>query len=184
MRYITKTAAWAVAAVLCAATAGGCSDDKGSSSSSSSSAEDSSDKPSRTVKLRSGPLGKILVDGKGRTLYLFEKEKTRKSRCSGGCADAWPPLVVSGKPRGSKGVKADLLGTTGRHGGDKQVTYHGHPLYRYARDHKADETNGQRLDQFGAKWYALDADGDKITRKPGKSKKKRPDKPEDTTGGY
>ncbi len=44
---------------------------------------------------RSG-LGRILVDGRGRTLYLFEKDMRGKSVCAGQCAGFWPPLIASG----------------------------------------------------------------------------------------
>src|ERR1043166_6054437 len=86
------------------------------------------------VKVRSTSLGKIVVDAQGRTLYLFEKDKNHRSACSGQCAKFWPPLITSGKPRASAGVKASLLGTTKRSDGRMQVTYAGHPLYRYLED--------------------------------------------------
>ena len=55
------------------------------------------------------------------------------------------------------------LGTTARAGdGGTQVTYHGHPLYYYVGDSEPGDTNGQGLDQFGAKWYVVGAGGDKI----------------------
>src|SRR5690348_16844997 len=67
-----------------------------------------------TVKTRHGKLGTFLVDGKGRTLYLFEKDKTKKSTCSGACAAAWPPLTTTGHPKAAGGAKASLLGTSKR----------------------------------------------------------------------
>src|SRR5512143_3837467 len=51
-----------------------------------------------TVAVASSGLGRILVDGRGRTLYLFEKDTRGKSACSGKCAGFWPPLITSGKP--------------------------------------------------------------------------------------
>jgi predicted lipoprotein with Yx(FWY)xxD motif len=103
----------------------------------------------------SGELGKILVDSKGRTLYLFEKDTGPKSTCSGACAAAWPPFTTSGKPKAGAGVKASMLGTTARSDGTREVTYNGHPLYYYAGDQAPGDTNGQNLDQFGAEWYVL-----------------------------
>ena len=114
------------------------------------------------VNLRSTSLGKILVDSQGRSLYLFEKDTGPKSTCSGACAAAWPPFTTSGKPQAGSGVKAALLGTTTRSDGKDEVTYNGHPLYYYAGDQKAGDTNGQDLNQFGASWYVVSPAGNKI----------------------
>jgi predicted lipoprotein with Yx(FWY)xxD motif len=82
-----------------------------------------------TVDVATRRLGKILVDSHGRTLYLFRKDSSGKSRCSGACAAAWPPLLAHGKPGAGRDAKASLIGTTRRSNGTSQVTYHGHPLY-------------------------------------------------------
>jgi predicted lipoprotein with Yx(FWY)xxD motif len=108
-------------------------------------------------------LGRILVDSRGRTLYLFEKDRNGKSACSGQCAAFWPPLITSGKPRVSKGAKASLIGMTRRADGRMQVTYNQHPLYTFAKDKKAGQTNGEGLNAFGAKWYVVSPAGRKIS---------------------
>jgi predicted lipoprotein with Yx(FWY)xxD motif len=115
-----------------------------------------------TVNVRSTSLGKILVDSSGRSLYLFEKDTGSKSTCFGACATAWPPFRTNGKPMASTGVTAALLGTTTRSDGNPEVTYNGHPLYSYAGDQKAGDTNGQALNQFGAPWYVVSPAGKKI----------------------
>jgi predicted lipoprotein with Yx(FWY)xxD motif len=107
-------------------------------------------------------LGRILVDGGGRTLYLFEKDKRGKSVCTGQCAGFWPPLIASGRPLATAGAKASLLGTTKRADGRTQVTYNHHPLYTFVKDMKKGQTNGEALDVFGAKWYALSPAGAKV----------------------
>jgi predicted lipoprotein with Yx(FWY)xxD motif len=61
------------------------------------------------VALGRSPLGRILVDARGRTLYLFEKDKRGRSSCSGACAAYWPPLLTNGKPVAANGVKASPL---------------------------------------------------------------------------
>lgn len=155
----------AVTAGLLAAVLGGCSDDGGSSSASATPSATGS-QASGTVAAASGPLGTILVDGQGRTLYLWEADTTSESTCDGDCATSWPPVTVSGKPVAGKGVKAALLGTTTRDDGREEVTYNGHPLYRYAGDTVAGDTNGQGSHGFGAFWYVLDAAGNKITKTP------------------
>ena len=115
-----------------------------------------------TVSLRKLNVGNALVDGQGRTLYLFEADKGAMSTCNGGCASIWPPATTSGKPKAGPGVDAAKLGTTKRSDGTLEVTYNGHPLYRYAPDTKPGEDTGQGLNQFGAKWYVLAASGSKI----------------------
>jgi predicted lipoprotein with Yx(FWY)xxD motif len=114
------------------------------------------------VSVASSSLGKIIVDSRGRTLYLFEKDTRGHSACSGTCAMYWPPLITRGKPVAGHGLKKSLLGTIRRANGARQVTYAGHPLYRYVLDTKPGETNGEGLQDFGAGWDALSAAGKKI----------------------
>jgi predicted lipoprotein with Yx(FWY)xxD motif len=116
------------------------------------------------VALAGSALGKILVDGKGRTLYLFEADKGAVSMCSGACATAWPPLTTSGQTIAGSGVSVSKLGTTKRADGTTEVTYNGHPLYTFAGDRAPGQTVGQGSDGFGAEWYVLSAGGDKIER--------------------
>lgn len=112
-------------------------------------------------------LGKILVDSKGRTVYLFQKDTGSMSTCSGACATNWPPVTTTGKPSAGTGVSASMLGTTTRSDGSKQVTYNGHPLYLYTGDQSAGDTNGQGLNFFGANWYVLSPAGSTITTSSG-----------------
>jgi predicted lipoprotein with Yx(FWY)xxD motif len=117
---------------------------------------------SATIKTRHAQLGTYVVDAKGLSLYLFEKDKTKKSTCYSTCAKVWRPLVVKGTPKAGAGLKASLLSTTKRTGGAKQVTYGGHPLYYYDDDHKAGQREGQGVKEFGAKWYVVAPNGKKI----------------------
>jgi predicted lipoprotein with Yx(FWY)xxD motif len=117
-----------------------------------------------TVKVAHRALGNILVDSKGRTLYLWKKDTGRKSKCFGDCAVNWPPLRVRGRPTAGRRAHGSLLGTTRRSDGSRQVTYKGHPLYRFAGDTKAGDTNGQGLDAFGALWWVVSPSGSQITR--------------------
>ena len=111
------------------------------------------------LKTRHGKIGTFLVDGHGRTLYLFQKDKTTRSTCSGACATDWPPLLTSGKAKASGSVRKALLGTTKRSDGSTQVTYKGHPLYLFTSDTGAGQISGQRQNFFGGKWYAVSATG-------------------------
>ncbi|MEO3847981.1 hypothetical protein ABGB09_10040 [Streptomyces sp. B8F3] len=164
------------AAIVMTTTASGCSGSDSDSSASTPSAKASAKASSKasnvaqsgdkaTVKTASaGDLGTILVDEKGRTLYLFEKDTSTKSTCDGACAKAWPPLLTSGTPKTDGKAQSEMIGTSKRSDGKTQVTYNGHPLYRFEGDSKAGDTNGQGLDQFGAKWFVLDADGKEVEK--------------------
>lgn len=109
-----------------------------------------------TLKAVSSPLGTILVDQDGKTLYLFEADSTNKSNCSGGCLSLWPPIMANGKATAGSGVTAGMVGTAT---GSSQVTYAGHPLYWFSGDTKAGDTNGEGLDDFGGEWYAISPAG-------------------------
>lgn len=112
-----------------------------------------------------GSLGSILFAGsKRKTVYMFAKDHGTKSTCSGACATTWPPVTTTGRPRATGGAIARDLGTTKRAGGVEQVTYKGHPLYYFAGDQSAADASGQRLDNFGAPWYVLSANGQVIKK--------------------
>jgi len=117
-----------------------------------------------TVASGSSGLGRIIVDSRGRTLYLFEKDRQGASACSGACAVYWPPLLTKGMPIAIKGAKRSLLGSIRRADGTRQVAYAGHPLYLFSGDTKRGQTNGEGLKDFGAGWYALMPSGKKIDR--------------------
>jgi predicted lipoprotein with Yx(FWY)xxD motif len=116
-----------------------------------------------TVSATSTSLGTILVDGSGRTLYLFEKDQSDQSACAGACAAAWPVDQSSGTPKAGSGVKASMLGTIKRGDNTTQVTYNQHPLYYYQGDSGAGQQNGQGLDAFGAKWFVVNPAGGAVT---------------------
>jgi predicted lipoprotein with Yx(FWY)xxD motif len=117
-----------------------------------------------TVSLRNTTLGLILVNSRGHALYLFAKDRNGRSACSGSCARFWPPLLSRGKPTAGSGVKPSLLGTTMRSNGSRQVTYNKHPLYTYVLDKRAGQTKGEGLAAFGARWYAVSANGRAVVK--------------------
>ena len=136
----------------------------GSSASSKTAAPAAPTSGSARVALRSTNLGKVLVNGQGQTLYLFQADKGTASTCFGGCAQAWPPLTTTGKPTAGAGVSAAKLGTTKRSDGMTEVTYNGHPLYLFVGDHAPGQTTGEESTAFGAEWDVLSAAGNKITQ--------------------
>jgi predicted lipoprotein with Yx(FWY)xxD motif len=116
-----------------------------------------------TLKLTGSSNGRFLVDGQGHSVYLFEKDESGESYCSGSCAAVWPPLETSTVPRGGTGIDNGALGTIKRDDGDMQVTYQGHPLYYYAADASTPgRTKGQDIEQFGAGWYLVGARGEPV----------------------
>lgn len=122
---------------------------------------------SASVSLRATKLGSVLVNSKGRTLYLFTKDKNAKSSCTGTCATYWPPAIAPAKPTAGSGAKAALLGTTMRSDGRKQLTYNHHPLYGFALDKKAGQTDGQAQNAFGGRWWAVAANGSAVKKAAG-----------------
>jgi predicted lipoprotein with Yx(FWY)xxD motif len=117
-----------------------------------------------TVSTATSKLGTILVDSRGRTLYLFEKDTRGHSSCASTCAGYWPPLLTRAAPTAGRTAKRALLGVIRRTDGTRQVTYAGHPLYRFVQDARRGQTNGQDLHDFGAGWYVLSPAGAKIER--------------------
>ena len=119
-----------------------------------------------------GDLGTVVVDGSGRTLYVFDKDTADppKSNCEGDCATAWPPVEAgSGTPE-LDGIDASLVGTVERSDGSQQLTLAGWPLYLFAKDTKAGDAKGQAV---GDVWWVVGPDGKKISKKVPA-----------TTGGY
>jgi predicted lipoprotein with Yx(FWY)xxD motif len=157
----TITVATVLALPLVAVALAGCGGSN-SASGSPTPPKTSSGRPA-TVGIVNTGLGKILVNSKGRTLYLFQKDTGPKSTCLGACAANWPPLLATGKPTIGNGANASLVGTSMRPDGKTQVTYNGHPVYVFSGDNKAGDTNGQGINAFGGNWYALSAAGTRVS---------------------
>jgi predicted lipoprotein with Yx(FWY)xxD motif len=115
-----------------------------------------------SITLANSYLGKILVNGKGQTLYLFQADKGSASTCNGACASAWPPVITNGAPVGGAGVSSAKLGTTKRGDGTREVTYNGHPLYTFVGDSSPGQVTGEGNQGFGAEWDVVSAAGNKI----------------------
>ena len=159
MNRLLSLAALAVAGAMVLAACGGA----GTSSSSGSAAgygaptagSAGGSGAASVVGTKTGSLGTFLVDGKGRALYLWEADHGSTSTCTGACAQAWPPLTITGPPKASGAVRGSLLGTTKRADGSREVTYAGHPLYLFAGDSRAGQTTGQGSTAFGAAWWVV-----------------------------
>src|SRR5919106_3847770 len=112
-----------------------------------------------TVTAHASRFGKVLFDGSGRALYLFKRDKSSQSTCSGACAKAWPPFLTTKAPKAGAGARAGLLGTTKRADGTVQVTYAGHPLYYFSGDKKPGQINCQNVVNFGGLWLVVSPGG-------------------------
>jgi predicted lipoprotein with Yx(FWY)xxD motif len=165
-----RMSAIVVAALLALPLLAGCGSSGGGSTSGGSTAAAGGGAGSQqgsgpaTIKTSSAGLGTILVDGSGKTVYLFERDSGPTSTCSGACLAHWPAVTTHGKPQASGGASASMLGTTKRGDGTMQVTYAGHPLYYFAGDGATGDVNGQGVDAFGAKWYVVGTSGAAVTR--------------------
>ncbi len=126
-----------------------------------------------TISVETSNRRQILVDGSGRTVYLFEADKTAASSCYDACVGVWPAVVTTGPPVAGAGVNSSLLSTTKRSDGTLEVVYNGHPLYFFSGDKKSGDVTGQGLSSFGAAWYVLSPSGAKIDTDSARS-----------TGGY
>ena len=125
-------------------------------------------KGTRVTTTRSN-LGPILADSNGKTLYLFARDKHGMSACTGTCASFWPPLLTTGAPLATAGVKTALLGTAKRTDGTLQVTYAGHPLYTFKLDAKPGQAKGEGTSFFGGSWYALSGSGARVEKAPART---------------
>ena len=159
--------AGATALVLAALAVAGCGSSGGSNASGSAAPPKTANGGSATIGLANDGPGTILVDSKGRTLYLFQRDTGTKSTCTGACAIEWPPLLATGKPTVGNGANASMVGTSTRSDGKAQVTYNGHPLYLFSADQSPGDTNGQGVNAFGGLWYVLSSSGDQITTAAG-----------------
>ena len=167
----TTAACGASVALMLAFVAGACSsstkstatsDTSATSTSTTAASTTSADPASSTsaaatadVMVAQTKLGKVLVDKQGRTLYLLTKDTATKSNCSGTCAQAWPPLTVTGTPSAGPGVIGTLT-TIKRADGTIQIVINGHPLYTFAADTTSGDTSGQEVAHV---WYAVTPQG-------------------------
>jgi predicted lipoprotein with Yx(FWY)xxD motif len=126
-------------------------------------------KASVVISTRKLPkLGVVLVDGKGRTLYLFVPDKRKKVTCFNACASLWPPvkLRTGAKPVATGTAKQALLGSDRNPAGGRVVTYNGWPLYTFVGDGSPGAANGQALNNSGGLWYVISPAGKEIRTKP------------------
>jgi predicted lipoprotein with Yx(FWY)xxD motif len=111
-----------------------------------------------TIRLVASQYGRILGDGRGQAVYLFDRERRGRSACYGACAKAWPPVLAKGTPVARRGARSRLLGTTRRRDGRVQLTYRGQPLYYYVGD-RPGRVLCHDVVEFGGRWLVMYATG-------------------------
>lgn len=97
-------------------------------------------------------VGSVIVDAQGRTLYRFTAEAQGLPVCTGACVGTWPPALAST----ASGLPKHVATVKRPDGGKLQLTYDGHPLYRYAGDASKADANGEGV---GGQWFVLKAGG-------------------------
>ncbi len=111
------------------------------------------------VRVAGSEFGAMLYAASGQAIYLFDKEDGTRPECYGACAAEWPPVLTDGEPRGLRGARQELLGTTERRDGSVQVTYGGHPLYFYAHEDPW-QVLCHDFVEYGGTWFVVQPDGD------------------------
>jgi len=100
-------------------------------------------------------LGPLLVDDRGMTLYMWQKDGGSASACYDRCATFWPPAFSVTSPVAGDGTLASMLGVATRTDGTSMLTYNGYPLYGFVQDVQPGDTKGQGSNGFGAPWWVL-----------------------------
>ena len=139
--------------VLVVGAAAGCGDDKSPSAATASTVKKLD---VVTISVGESTLGPIIT-GDGDTLYLLTNDTADASTCTGGCAKTWPPVTGAGKF--GPGTDAAAIGSIASSDGTRQVTYYGHPMYRFTGDETPGDTNGQGS---GGTWFVVDAMGNPV----------------------
>ncbi len=106
-----------------------------------------------TISLGETPLGSVLVDQSGRTLYVFTNDSDSESTCYDSCAASWPPVIPVGV---YDGLEQTFFTDIERSDGTLQMTVRGQPLYTFAGDSEPGQANGQGINGV---WFVVGADG-------------------------
>ncbi len=111
------------------------------------------------VKTATTPLGQILVNPSGRTLYTFTKDSNSTSSCTGACAATWPPVLVTGDLKVDGNLSGSLFSVITRPDGTKQLEAGKWPLYTFSGDSAPGDTNGQGS---GGYWFVVGAEANLV----------------------
>lgn len=162
MRKIFLTTAAAAGALVLAACGTGANTASHGSTSSGAGASPAAANPAADLKTFGSPLGAIVVDGKGMTVYAFGKDTpgSSTSACVGACVSLWPAVTTTSATPSVQGVTGQV-GTAPTAGGGKQVTLDGHRLYTFSGDSGSGQLNGQGYQHI---WWVVSPAGSEITK--------------------
>ena len=126
-------------------------------------AADSVNKPQVLAVAQVKGFSPFVVNGKGRTIYRFDKDSNNPptTDCDGACAQTWQPVLAPNGVEIKPGIEEDNVGTITRADGGKQLTLNGWPLYYYKDDLTLGQTAGYGI---GNTWFAIAADGSKAKK--------------------
>ena len=152
-----------VAAIVAAIALAGCGG--GAAAPTTTTTSTNAKNPATTFSIANASgVGNVVVDGKGRTVYILTSATKKNVPCSdaSGCTGVWPDLPL---PSGTSaatagtGLDASLLGTMKLGDGETYPTYNGYLMYEYTGDSASGQANGEGIKSFGGTWYALSASG-------------------------
>ena len=148
------------ASLLLLAACGGGSSMYGGSSSRPSQVTHTTGK----ITVATTPAGRVLVDPRGRTLYVFGPDSRGHSTCTASCATYWPPVPGADAKRGATAAVSATLGSIKRADGSSQLTANGYPVYTYVGDHARGQSNGQGTNLSGGLWWVVSPSGARVTK--------------------
>ncbi|HEX6420648.1 MAG TPA: hypothetical protein VFZ77_19255 [Acidimicrobiales bacterium] len=119
-----------------------------------------------SVRLSGSPLGEILVDGEGNTLYAFTEDADGVPTCTGDCAATWPAHLVEGDAVVTAELDPAAFTLVDGAEGGKQLKAAKWPLYRFSGDSAPGDVNGQGS---GGVWFVVAADGSLVQDPAGRA---------------
>jgi predicted lipoprotein with Yx(FWY)xxD motif len=133
-------AALALLAAACGSSSsgGGTNANSGSGSSTLTSAKTVA---ASSLQTKSTPIGTVLVDSNGHTIYMLVGDSTSHHICPSSCEAFWPPVMQGGS----------------------QIVINGHPAYTFVNDSGSGQTHGQGAKDTWGTWWALNASGSPVT---------------------
>jgi predicted lipoprotein with Yx(FWY)xxD motif len=134
-----------------------------------------------SVQVTASPLGEILTDGAGNTLYGFTNDADGVPTCSGDCAGTWPAHLVEGEPVIGPNLDPAVFTLVDGAEGGAQLKAGKWPLYRFSGDANPGDVNGQGS---GGVWFVVAADGSLIKDAPGAASADGGDDGDSGGGGY
>jgi predicted lipoprotein with Yx(FWY)xxD motif len=113
-------------------------------------------KPQLVKTIVDKKLGQVLTTAGTQAIYVWNKEPKGTVRCTGACAEAWPPVIVKAGVVVLMHVKGIMgeFGTVRRADGARQLTFNRRALYTYAH-----EKAGQVLCNNVDSWFAVKVHG-------------------------